>query len=85
MRKDYQCAYNDIKKFSKKIDELDVNEKKIHADIQKLEQESERDVQKFQKQFGPLRIKVFDNLKAGEKMIFQEKKLKGDFTKKVFP
>ncbi|KAL6439169.1 hypothetical protein ACFW04_003837 [Cataglyphis niger] len=83
MRKDYKNAYNDIKKFNKKVDQLGADERKIHAEIQKLEEECAGDVQKFQKKFGPLRVKVFDNLRTGEKMIFQEKRLKTDFTKKV--
>ncbi|CAL1676868.1 unnamed protein product [Lasius platythorax] len=84
MRKDYRNAYNDIKKFNKKVDQLGADERKIHADIQKLEEECAGDVQKFQKKFGPLRVKVFDNLRTGEKMIFQDKRLKTDFTKKVY-
>ncbi|XP_050456487.1 uncharacterized protein LOC126854128 [Cataglyphis hispanica] len=84
MRKDYKNAYNDIKKFNKKVDQLGADERKIHAEIQKLEEECAGDVQKFQKKFGPLRVKVFDNLRTGEKMMFQEKRLKTDFTKKVY-
>ncbi|KAH0952535.1 hypothetical protein HN011_002280 [Eciton burchellii] len=85
VRKDYQNAYHDIKKFNKKVDQLGAEERKIHADIQKLEDECPPgDIQKFQKKFGPLRIKVFDNLRTGEKMIFQDKRLKTDFVKKVY-
>lgn len=82
-RKDYKSAYSDIKKFNKKVDQLGADERKIHADVQKLEEECAGDTQKFQKKFGPLRVKVFDNLRTGEKMIFQDKRLKTDFTKKV--
>ncbi|XP_072765613.1 uncharacterized protein [Anoplolepis gracilipes] len=84
MRKDYRNAYNNIKKFNKNVDQLGADERKIHAEIQKLEQECAGDVQKFQKKFGPLRVKVFDNLRAGEKMIFKDKVLKTDFIKKVY-
>nr|XP_012215846.1 PREDICTED: uncharacterized protein LOC105668194 [Linepithema humile] len=84
IRKDYQSAYSDLKKFNKKVDQLGEDERKIHAEIQKLEEECAGDTQKFQKKFGPLRVKVFDNLRTGEKMIFQDKKLKTDFTKKVY-
>ncbi|XP_011693968.1 PREDICTED: uncharacterized protein LOC105453584 isoform X2 [Wasmannia auropunctata] len=83
-KKDYQGAYSDIKKFNKKVDQLGSNERKIHAEIQSLEAECAGDTKKFQKKFGPLRSKVFDNLRTGEKMIFQDKKLKSDFTKKVY-
>jgi len=65
------------------VDQLGEDERKIHAEIQKLEEECAGDTQKFQKKFGPLRVKVFDNLRTGEKMIFQDKKLKTDFAKKV--
>jgi len=82
-RKDYQNAYSDMKKFNKKVDQLGSDERKIHAEIQNLEAEYAGDVQKFQKKFGPLRLKVFDNLRTGEKMIFQDKRLKTDFSKKV--
>jgi len=72
-----------MKKFSKKVDQLGSDERKLHAEIQNLEVEFAGDVQKFQKKFGPLRLKVFDNLRTGEKMIFQDKRLKTDFSKKV--
>ncbi|XP_018365849.1 PREDICTED: uncharacterized protein LOC108763048 [Trachymyrmex cornetzi] len=83
-RKDYQNAYNDIKKFNKKVDRLGSDERKIHAEIQNLEAECAGNTQKFKKKFGPLRLKVFDNLRTGEKMIFQDKRLKSDFIKKVY-
>ncbi|XP_025993566.1 uncharacterized protein LOC105195451 isoform X2 [Solenopsis invicta] len=84
MRKDYQQAYSDIKKFNKKVDELGANERKLHAEIQSLEEECAGDTKKFQKKFGPLRLKVFDNLRTGEKMIFKDKRLKSDFTKRIY-
>ncbi|XP_018300677.1 uncharacterized protein [Mycetomoellerius zeteki] len=84
MRKDYQNAYNDIKKFNKKVDQLGSDERKIHAEIQNLEAECAGNTPKFRKKFGPLRLNVFDNLRTGEKMIFQDKRLKSDFTKKVY-
>lgn len=84
MRKDYQNAYKDIKKFNKKVDQLGSDERKIHAEIQSLEAECASDTKKFQKKFGPLRLRVFDNLRTGEKMIFQDKRLKNDFIKKVW-
>lgn len=65
------------------MDQLGADERKLHAEIQNLEAECAGDTQKFQKKFGPLRVKVFDNLRTGEKMIFQDKRLKSDFTKKV--
>lgn len=65
------------------MDQLGSDERKIHAEIQNLEAECAGDTQKFQKKFGPLRLKVFDNLRTGEKMIFQDKRLKSDFIKKV--
>lgn len=82
-KKDYQNAYKDLKKFNKKVDQLDSDERKIHTEIQGLEAECAGDAKKFQKKFGPLRLKVFDNLRTGEKMIFQDKRLKSDFIKKV--
>ncbi|XP_020282034.1 uncharacterized protein LOC109853891 [Pseudomyrmex gracilis] len=81
--KDYQNAYKDIKHFNKKVDRLGENERKIHADIQELEKKC-KEVRKFQKKFGPLRAKVFDNLKTGDKMMFQDKRLKTNFVKKVY-
>ncbi|XP_018398712.1 PREDICTED: uncharacterized protein LOC108776557 isoform X1 [Cyphomyrmex costatus] len=83
-KKDYQNAYNDIKKFNKKVDQLGSDERKIHAEIQNLEAECAGNTHQFRKKFGPLRLKVFDNLRTGEKMIFQDKRLKNDFTKKVY-
>lgn len=59
------------------------DERKIHAEIQSLEAECAGDTKKFQKKFGPLRLKVFNNLRTGEKMTFQDKRLKDDFIRKV--
>ncbi|XP_011348768.1 uncharacterized protein LOC105285910 isoform X2 [Ooceraea biroi] len=84
IRKDYEDAYSDIKRFNKKVDQLGEEERKIHAEMQKLEEECAGDLKKFHKKFGPLRVQVFDNLRKGEKMIFKEKRLKTDFIKKVY-
>ncbi|XP_039302761.1 uncharacterized protein LOC113004668 [Solenopsis invicta] len=84
MRKDYRKAYNDIKKFNKKVDKLGANQRKLHAEIQSLEEECAYDLKKFQKKFGLLRRKVFDNLRTGEKMIFQDRRLKRAFIKQIY-
>ncbi|XP_015604017.1 uncharacterized protein LOC107271926 [Cephus cinctus] len=84
MRKDYESAYGDLKKFTKRVDELGQDEQKIHNEIQQLEGSCANDVKKFQKKFGPLRLKVFNNLRTGEKMLFEDKKLKTAFTKKIY-
>lgn len=62
---------------------MGTEERKIHAEIEKLETECAGVTLSFQKKFGPLRLKVFANLRTSEKMLCQEKHLKGDFTKKV--
>lgn len=83
MRGDYQRAYGRMKIFTKRVDALGIDERKIHAEIQNLESLCENDRKKFASRFGPLRKRVFRNLRTGEKMLFKEKKLRGDFTKKV--
>lgn len=84
MRKDYQHAYNDIRKLNKRVDLLGKRERKLHFKILKLEEECVCDMQKFQKKLRSLSTKVLDNCIISEKMMFQEKKLKIDFAKKVF-
>lgn len=84
IRKDYYHAYKDIRKFTRKVDLLGENERKIHFKIQKLEEKCAGNAKKFQKKFRPLREKVFNNLIIGERTIFQSKRLKIDFTKKVY-
>ncbi|XP_015177408.1 PREDICTED: uncharacterized protein LOC107066892 [Polistes dominula] len=84
VRKEYESAYSDIKKFTKKVDKFGSEERKIHESIQNVENESGGDVGKFQKKFGPLRVKVFKNLEIGEKFMFEDKRLKDSFTKRVF-
>ncbi|KAG7190553.1 hypothetical protein KM043_006652 [Ampulex compressa] len=84
MRNDYQSGYSDIKKFTKKVDKLGKEQRKIHGELQELEEGSAGDVKKFKKKFGPLRTKVFDNLQTGEKMMFEDKRLKTAFSKKVY-
>ncbi|XP_043490543.1 uncharacterized protein LOC122516636 [Polistes fuscatus] len=83
VRKEYESAYSDIKKFTKKVDKFGAEERKIHESIQKVENECAGDIGKFQKKFGPLRVKVFKNLEIGEKFMFEDKRLKDSFTKKV--
>lgn len=83
VKKDYQSAYTGIKKCTKRVDELGKDQRKIHAEIQELESTCAEDVKKFQKKFGPLRSKTFNNLKTGEKLVLQDKKLKTEFVKRV--
>ena len=83
MRKDYQKAYANLKKFSKKVDNLGIEERKIHKEIQQLEDLYKENPKKYQKKFVPLRLKVFYNLRVGEKMLYEENRLKSEFRRKV--
>ncbi|XP_035736013.1 uncharacterized protein LOC118447781 [Vespa mandarinia] len=84
IRKEYESAYSEIKKFTKRVDKFGSEERKLHEAIQQVENEAGGDVTKFQKKFGPLRVKVFKNLEIGEKFVFEDKRLKDTFTKKVY-
>ncbi|KAK2588296.1 hypothetical protein KPH14_004315 [Odynerus spinipes] len=84
IRKEYEAAYADIKKFTKRVDKFGEEERKIHEEIQNVERECAGDVGKFVKKFGPLRVKVFKNLEIGEKFMFEDKRLKDSFVKKVY-
>ncbi|XP_017762003.1 PREDICTED: uncharacterized protein LOC108552109 [Eufriesea mexicana] len=84
MRNDYYRGYKDMRKFTKKVDLLGERQRKIHAKIQNLENICDGDVKMFQNKFGPLRVKTFKNLRIGEKMILQDKKLKSQFAKRVY-
>ncbi|KAL2716414.1 uncharacterized protein V1478_014090 [Vespula squamosa] len=84
IRKEYESAYSEIKKFTKKVDKFGQEQRKLHEAIQQVEKEAAGDVAKFQKKFGPLRVKVFKNLETGEKFVFEDKRLKDTFTKKVY-
>lgn len=82
--KEYESAYSDIKKFTKKVDKFGEEQRKIHEEIQQVENAVGRDLAKFTKKFGPLRVKVFKNLEIGEKFMFEDKRLKDSFVKKIF-
>ncbi|XP_047345981.1 uncharacterized protein LOC124947617 [Vespa velutina] len=84
VEKEYESAYSEIKKFTKRVDKFGSEERKLHEAIQQVEDESGGDITKFQKKFGPLRVKVFKNLETGEKFVFEDKRLKDTFTKKVY-
>ncbi|XP_033214595.1 uncharacterized protein LOC117171410 isoform X2 [Belonocnema kinseyi] len=77
MRKDYQKGYTDLKKFSKRVDNLGNEERKVHKEILQLEDSYKENPKKYQKKFVPLRMKVFSNLRIGEKMLHEENRLKG--------
>ena len=83
MRSDYYHGYKDILKFTRKVDSLGERQRRIHAKIQNLENICNGNVKEFRRKFGPLRVKTFKNLRIGEKMIFQDKKLKSQFAKQV--
>ncbi|KAF3423749.1 hypothetical protein E2986_13399 [Frieseomelitta varia] len=84
MRSDYYHGYKDILKFTRKVDSLGERQRRIHAKIQNLENICNGNVKEFRRKFGPLRVKTFKNLRIGEKMIFQDKKLKSQFAKQVY-
>ncbi|XP_029034844.1 uncharacterized protein LOC114872143 isoform X1 [Osmia bicornis bicornis] len=83
MRNDYRQAYTDIKNFTRKVDKLGKRQRKIHGKILELETICDGDVKRFQKKLGPLRVKTFENLRTGEKMTFEDKRLKTKFAKRV--
>ncbi|XP_050593813.1 uncharacterized protein LOC126923911 [Bombus affinis] len=83
MRNDYYHGYKDTVKFTKKVDLLGERQRRIHAKIQNLENTCHGSVKEFRRKFGTLRAKTFKNLRIGEKMIFQDKKLKSQFAKRV--
>lgn len=83
MRNDYYHGYKDTVKFTKKVDLLGERQRRIHGKIQNLENTCHGSVKEFRRKFGPLRAKTFKNLRIGEKMIFQDKKLKSQFAKRV--
>lgn len=83
MKEDYRKAYNDIKTFGEKVNYLYLDQRNVHSKLQNLEEECAGDTQKLKKIFAPLRLQTFNHLRASEKMIFQDKKLKSLFMKKV--
>lgn len=83
MRNDYCHAYKDIKKFTKRVDELGERQRRVHMKIQKLERVDRGNMRKFQRKFAPLRIKTFKHARLGEKMMFRDKRLKEQFIKRV--
>ncbi|CAK9824253.1 hypothetical protein ANTRET_LOCUS2451 [Anthophora retusa] len=84
IRNDYWHGYKDVQRFTKRVDRLGERQRKIHGKIQELENICEGNVKRFQKKFGPLRAKTFKHLRIGEKMIFQDKRLKTQFAKRVY-
>ncbi|XP_017876253.1 uncharacterized protein LOC108622705, partial [Ceratina calcarata] len=83
MRNNYSRSYKDMRKFTRMVDRLGERQRKIHGKIQNLESMYDWDVKKFQTKFGPLRVKTFKNLRIGEKMMFQDQRLKTRFAKRV--
>lgn len=83
MRKDYEKAYEDMKRFTKVVDELAKDQRRIHKKIQELGEVYLSNERKFRKKFGRLRMKVFKNLRKSEKMLFRDERLKKQFVKKV--
>lgn len=83
VRNDYIDRYADLEKFTRKVDELGKHQRKIHWKIQNLEDTCAGNVKKFRKKLGRLRLKTFKNLRVGEKLMFQDKRLKGKFVKQV--
>ncbi|XP_043265979.1 uncharacterized protein LOC122405360 [Colletes gigas] len=84
MRNDYQRAYANINKLTNKIDKLGIQQRKIHGKIHELESICDADVKRFQKKFGPLRVKTFKNLELGKRFLFEDKRLRLKFDKKVY-
>ncbi|XP_043287884.1 uncharacterized protein [Venturia canescens] len=84
MRRDYQAAYAKMKKFTRRVDVMGIKERKIHTQVQDLEIVCANDLETFVAKLGPLRKKVFANLRQSEKMGFEEKRLRAAFTKKVY-
>ncbi|XP_015437989.1 PREDICTED: uncharacterized protein LOC107193111 [Dufourea novaeangliae] len=84
MREDYRRGYRDIRKHTEKVDNLGSQQRRIHAKIHELETTCAGNVRKFQKKFGPLRLKTFRNLRIGEKMMFEEMRLKTKFFRRMY-
>ena len=84
VRNDYIDRYAALEKFTRKVDELGKQQRKIHWKIQNLEDTCAGDVKKFRKKLGRLRLQTFRNLRVGEKLMFQDKRLKGKFVNQVF-
>ncbi|CAL7937581.1 unnamed protein product [Xylocopa violacea] len=84
IRNDYYRGYKDVRKFTKRVDALGDRQRKVHVKLQHLECVCNRNMKKFQKKFGPLRVKTFRNLEIGERIMFQDKRLKSQFGKRVY-
>ncbi|XP_066595771.1 uncharacterized protein [Prorops nasuta] len=82
--RDYKSAYCDLKKFNKRIDSLGKEQMKLHNEIVEMEKVWQKERQKNSNKFGALRAQVFHNLRASEKMLFEEKRLKVEFSKKIY-
>nr|XP_033322318.1 uncharacterized protein LOC117218206 [Megalopta genalis] len=83
MRKDYRECYGEIRQLTKKVDNLGHRQRRIHAKIHELEDTCAGNVRKFQKKFGPLRVKTFGNLVTSERFVFQDRRLKRKFVKQM--
>lgn len=83
MRKDYELAYKDLRRFAKSVDDLAEKQRSIHKKILDLENIRPKDASKFRRKFGQLRLRVFRNLRASEKMLFRDRRLKKEFVGKV--
>ncbi|XP_076650626.1 uncharacterized protein LOC143357866 [Halictus rubicundus] len=84
MRKDYYDSYSEIRRFTKKVDNLGHQQRRTHAKIHELEDTCAGNVRKFQKKFGPLRVKTFRNLVISERFIFEDRRLKAKFVKRIY-
>ncbi|XP_031829480.2 uncharacterized protein LOC116425638 isoform X1 [Nomia melanderi] len=84
MKKDYREGYREIRKLSKKVDDLGSQQRRIHAKIHELEDTCAGNVGKFQRKFGPLRLKTFRNLVISEKFMFKDRRLKAKFIKQIY-
>ncbi|OXU26836.1 hypothetical protein TSAR_011937 [Trichomalopsis sarcophagae] len=84
MRKDYDAAYKDLRRFTKSVDHLADMQKSIHKKILDLEKIRPSDGSKFRRKFGRLRLRVFKNLRTTEKMMFRDRRLKKEFVGKVY-
>lgn len=83
MQKQYETAYRDISKFTKRVDILGKNQQDVHIALLKLQSSCNNDRKKFVSKFTPLRAKVFKNLRISEKILFEENKLNDKFEQKV--
>ncbi|XP_076300901.1 uncharacterized protein LOC143219024 isoform X2 [Lasioglossum baleicum] len=84
MRKDYYESYSEIRQFTKKVDSLGHQQRKVHAKIHELEDTCAGNVRKFRKKFGPLRVKTFRNLVISERFIFVDRRLKAKFVERIY-